>query len=156
MTGVSFFAPCKTDAQNGYNYSTDIPTWDDRPLSVVYFDRVTGTCLALNVYEVGEMPTRYEERLIKLVKRNPDRFVELPYFTKHENWYIMAQFAEELGEEDLLEALDADDYPDSEFEKVAAQLGLYEAWHDYRKKFFRRVFQKWTDRNGITNFHVEF
>lgn len=140
--------------QEGFERATNADTIYGWIFGIVYYDRVLRNCLVLDVNRLGDVSDK-ESELIDEVKKHPARFVLLPHLTSADTCNIMARFAEKMKSAELLEALDADEYPECEFEDVAKNLGVYWKWQAYYKNFVHNIFDRWAFYNDIVDFNFE-
>ena len=132
-----------------------------------WFDRETEQVIFIDTYsysfddddeddDVGGDSTD-EEYLInknidRLIKDNPDRFVQLPSKYELHEWQIMSDFVEEMPDGERKEDLRDSIHGKGAFRKfkyMVERLDLLEDWYAFKSAAYREKAREWCEDNDI-------
>lgn len=120
----------------------------------IFFDKRFKMFLIVDMHGISDYQTKSEKKLCEKILKNPQRFIKFPQFTSEDNWEIMCNFAEEIGDENLLIALQGDGAFSAFYNEINSR-NLNEQFGEFQKKHYNRIFKKWCEEHNITE-KIEF
>jgi len=129
-----------------------------------FLDRETGEALLISgeTLSLGEAETdaldslqdwqREEAELARRIQGS-DRYLELPSQIEVNEWNIMADFCDQIEQNDTRATFLRSIRGSHVFRRFKDQLtnfGLWDEWHRFRRQAFGDIMREWCEENGIT------
>lgn len=129
-----------------------------------FLDRETGEALLISeeMLSLGDAETDeldslqdWQKEEAELARRiqGSDRYLELPSQFEVNEWNIMADFCDQIEQNDMRATFLRSIRGSHVFRRFKDQLtnfGLWDEWHRFRRHAFGEIMREWCEENGIT------
>jgi hypothetical protein len=113
-----------------------------------WFDRETKEVIFVNTFD----PEMEDKKLLKTIKKDPDRYVELPSKFEIHEWQVMADFVDEIEDDRLRKRFETAIHGRGafrNFEGLTYENDMVQAWYAFKREAYKEKARQWCEDNDI-------